>query len=695
MFGVHPIYAQETIPNAENNTLPTVEVRDTSTEQLPTETNDSYRIKKSRSATKLKLTPKETPQTLSVISRTQLNDFRLTNVNSALGSTSGVTVEKVESDRTYYTARGFDITNFQTDGVGVPFIYGNVNGDLDTAIYDRIEIVYGANGLMSTSGFPSATINFVRKRPAADFAASVGINAGSWNQRRVDADVSSPLNQASTVRGRVVAAKEDANSYLDRYARDKTIFYGVVEMDLSSSTQLALGYTQQNNETKSPLWGAIPLVFSDGTPTSYPTSTSTSADWAFWNSRAQSSFAELTNDFANGWSAKAAFTHNVFSNNGALFYVYGMPDSSTGLGLFSYPSRYEMNNRQNIADVSATGQFTLGSRRHDLSFGVNWSESKLTDRSDYGQGIGTALPPLENWDGSYPMPTFDASVDGSNFKDKRHGGYAVVRWNLHDALKLITGLRQIHANNTGVSYGVSRNVSASQATPYAGLIYNFHPMFALYGSYTRIFNPQHEQDIGGDPLSPIQGTSRELGIKGEFFNKALNASLAYFQTDQRNLAELAGNIGPLPYYQGIDAQSKGVQVDLSGEVGAYGHINLGYTQLSIRDQAGIDVRTYVPRRLLRLTTTWRIPQMPKLKVGGNLSWQDDVYAQTSDFKIFQRAYSLLNLMASYDLNKQFNISANINNVFDKKYIASLYWGSFGQGFYGEPRNVNVALNWKF
>src|SRR5690606_32781951 len=111
--------------------------------------------------------------------------------------------------------RGFEVSNFQIDGVGLPFATGDQLGDIDTALFDRVEVLRGANGLMSSTGNPSATVNFVRKRPTAGFQASGGLTLGSWQQRRVDADVAGALNASGSVRGRLVLAAENKDSYLD------------------------------------------------------------------------------------------------------------------------------------------------------------------------------------------------------------------------------------------------------------------------------------------------------------------------------------------------------------------------------------------------------------------------------------------------------------------------------------------------
>lgn len=126
--------------------------------------SQGYLIEENSSATKLDLSLKETPQAISIISTEQLNDFALSNINLALDQATGVSVERIETDRTYYKARGFDITNFQVDGLGLPFTGGGIEGDLDTAIYQQVEVVRGANGLMSGVGNPSATVNMLLYR---------------------------------------------------------------------------------------------------------------------------------------------------------------------------------------------------------------------------------------------------------------------------------------------------------------------------------------------------------------------------------------------------------------------------------------------------------------------------------------------------------------------------------------------------
>lgn len=127
-----------------------------------------YGLRRSRTALGLSLSPRNTPQSVSTVGAEQIRDFGLTDANRLLELAPGIQVERVETDRTYYTARGFDVQNFQFDGIGMPFPNGAQWGELDTALFERVDVLRGANGLLSATGNPSATIDSCASaRPAA------------------------------------------------------------------------------------------------------------------------------------------------------------------------------------------------------------------------------------------------------------------------------------------------------------------------------------------------------------------------------------------------------------------------------------------------------------------------------------------------------------------------------------------------
>ena len=698
-------FAQESEPT----TLEALEVS-ADRSQVSSESTGSYTSGATTTSMKMELGHRETPQAVTVITREQMDDFAQNDINDVLEGTTGVTVESVETDRTYYTSRGFDINNFQYDGVGLPAVYDNVQGELDTAFFDRVEVVRGANGLMSGSGNPSATVNFIRKRPTTDTNASVAVTGGSWEKKRIVGDVSGAVSESGAVRGRVVAGYEDKDSYLDRYSNEKQMFYGVLEADLTDTTLLTLGHSIQTSDTDSPLWGALPLFYTDGTATDFARSTSTASDWSYWDNTQHNSFVELQQELAGGWRATGTVFRLENDSESELFYQFGTPDPQTGEGLMAYPSQYDLNAEQWVVDAYATGPFNLASRTHELVLGATWSRSETVDESRYGQGIGNSLPPLNQWDGNYPRPTFDNGVAGSDWTDRETSTYAAARWTLTDDLTAITGVRLTWLDNKGTSYGAEKTTSYDAVeTPYAGLIYDLNDDHSVYASYTEIFTPQTEIDVNRDRLDPIDGVNYELGLKSEFANDRVNTTVALFQTEQQNVAEASGTFPGTAdsYYRGIDGlQSEGVELELVGEVTDRIQLFAGYTYVNIDDADGNSAKSFVPEHLAQLRGTWKVPGVEGLELGSKVRWQSSISQEQgvatsgpnagATIVTEQESYAVVDLMASYDFARDWNATLNVNNVTDEKYIESLKkFGASAQGFYGAPANASLTLSWVY
>lgn len=672
-----------------------------SVDPLTTEGTGAYSTGGETTATRLPLTLRETPASVSVVTRAKMNDFGLDDANAVLANTTGVNVERIETNRTYYSARGFDVTNFLVDGLGMPFTHGAQWGNLDMVVYDHVEVLRGANGLLSFTGNPSATINFVRKRPTEYFQGIAALTLGSWDTRRLMLDLSGPLSESGNVRGRVIALDQNGDSYLDRYSLHKQVFSGIVEVDLDEATLLSAGFTYQKNRPEGSMWGALPLFYTDGTPTDFDRSTSTATDWAYWNSNDARAFVGLDHRLGNDWTLKLSLNHRRFGNTSDLFFMTGTPDADTGLGLTSYPSHYTGLVRQDVADVSVSGPFTLGGRKHQLVAGLDVARNRNQGLSLYGNDIGTPLPPLDEWRGDYPKPAFDASSDDARFNIHRQSAYLTVRWSLADPLTLITGASLTRMRGRGDSYGVPYRYDATHTTPFAGLVYDFGKHLSAYASYAKIFNPQTQVDVNNHVLDPINGSSLEAGIKGAWYGGQLNAALSVFRVRQNHFAEQAGfnaSTGQF-YYRGSNATSKGYELDVAGRLGDRWQISAGYTHMQIDDETGAAARTYVPRQNFNLAASWRVPGVDGLKLGATWRWQSVIWrdqgvldTQGHEIVTRQGAYGLLGLMASYAFTPSWKATFNIDNVTDEKYINSLYWD---QGFYGAPRHYRLDIRWTF
>lgn len=657
--------------------------------------SDGFSVPAMNTATKFGLSAFETPQSVSVITRTQIDDFGLDSINDVLAATTGINVEAVETDRTYYTARGFDITNFQYDGMGLQVPDGNISGDIDTFAFERVEVVRGPNGLMTGAGNPSATINMVRKRPTDDFRLTTSASAGSYDHRRVEGDVSGRLGER--VRGRFVVANQDNESHLDRYSHEKSLAYAVLDVALTDSTLLTFGYTRQDNKADSPMWGALPLLYSDGTQVSVDDSTSTAADWAGWDSEESQAFVELDHDLGGGWSIKGTYTYINHKEDGELFYAFGTPDRATGLGLYGYGSDYTEDNTMDLFDVYVSGHYPLAGREHEVVLGYSWSKS-VVDNFSYIDDDFPALPDFRTWDGrGIDMNLRDAVRGGADYEDRQKSIYGATRLSLTDNLKLLLGARVSDWDTSGNSYGTSKATQYSGVTtPYAGLVYELTENLALYASYTDIFTQQTEEDINGSRLEPLEGRSYEVGVKTRLFDGGLLLTLAAFDIEQENLAVSAG-FDPLSgdeYFESADGiSSQGFEVELVGQLAPGLDVSMGYTNLDMdaNEQADQNIVRYTPDQTFRLASSYRPALIPDLKLGVSIKWQDET-SRVDGAEVSQDSYEIVDLFANYDLSDNLSLGLNVKNVTDEKYLSSLYWA---QSYYGAPTTATVSLTWRY
>ncbi len=669
-----------------------------------TEGSDDYGVRTQRTATRLPLSQRETPQSVSVVTRAQIDDFQLNDVNALLATVPGVNVLAGETDRFYYSARGFDIQTFQIDGVGLPFSFGIQTGSIDTAMYDRIEVVRGAPGLLSPTGNPSAVINFIRKRPYRELRTSASAQYGSFDNLRLDADVSVPLTADGSVRARAVGAYLDTDSHLDRYGLRRWTGYGIVEADLGANTVISAGYGHQDHKSRGAMWGANPLYYTDGTRIDLDRSANYAPDWSSWGIVDRQIFGDVTHDLGNGWTAKFTALRKATDEDDRLFYVTGNPDRTTGLGIGSYPGAFKGETRNLTLDGYVGGPVSVGGRAHDVMFGVTRGAEKYLQYSSYDNAaIGVSLPLGSFFQGNFPEPTFPTPYTLSlDTHTRRETVYGLVRLNLADPLKLMLGGNATRAQSEGASYGTPTDYNRSKFLPFVGATYDLTANVSAYASFTTIFNPQSQFDVNNQLLDPIEGDNLEAGLKGEWFGGRFNASAAVFQARQKNTAEAAGFDTALgrTLYRGVDAKSQGIEVEIAGQPATGMQVTGGFTVMRVRGENDQPVRTFVPRNTGRLNVTYSPPALPAVKVGTSIQYQGSFYLEPGTVssttgqavRLTQGDVAVVDLLARYELTDHVALSANLRNVTNAKYLTAL---TFDQGQYAAPRTILGTISVRY
>ncbi|WP_076745478.1 TonB-dependent siderophore receptor [Sphingomonas jeddahensis] len=672
-------------------------------------------------ATGLGLTIRETPQSVSIVTSQRILDQNLISVRDVIENGIGVAVNETDDVRNNFYARGFRIQNTQIDGVPTAWALGGDRGETiaDVSIYERVEVVRGATGLLSGVGDPSASINLVRKHAdRAEWGGYLNAAYGSWNTWRVSADVGGAVTADGRLRVRGVGRYEEGNSFTDFYSNKKLVLYGTLDADVTDDTLLRVGFSHQRNEPYGAFWGSLPTFYSDGTIAEWDRSKSTAQPWTTWQTVNQNFFATLSHDFGGGWSLTGNYNRLRNTQFSEILYLFGNVNPTTGLGLSSNPYSAYGESIQDSYDAQLKGRLTIGGRDHELVLG--YLNSVINRRTDSYQPLNE-IPPFGsfrfppagdfiNWnENSYPNPGFaELGTLAEDERIRQIGYYGALRLNVADWLKVIGGGRLATWRQTGTAYNVERRYGDKNVfIPYLGALVDITPNHRLYASYTTIFLPQNAQDRNFEQLDPIRGKAYEIGLKSAFFNEALQTSVALFRIEQDNLAQIDGEqiIRPgtglfQPYRAADGVVSEGFEVEVTGQPLPNWNVNVGYSQFKARDADGIDANTDQPRRLLKAFTTYTVPNvLGGLTFGGGANYRSAAYSvgtvpgSTTPFRFEQDGFVTVNLMARLAVTEQVSLQANVDNLLDETFYSQV--GNFSQYRYGRPRNFTVSANYRF
>lgn len=673
-----------------------------------TEGSDSYTT---RALTIGKMTQsiRETPQSVTVVTRQQMDDQNLVTLDQVLEHTTGITKSQRNFGAHVYTIRGYVIpeTNYLIDGVS-----GNVYNPTgwvptDMAVFDRVEVLRGAGGLIVGAGDPSGVINMVRKRPKAERHFDVTARVGSWNNYRMEVDAGGTLNDAGTVRGRVVAAYQDNKFFYDVAHSKQPLVYGVIDMDLSRDTTLTVGVRHQETNIDGYAIYGLPR-FTNGAALNVPRSTYFTQAWNRHEASTDEVFTELEHRFAGDWKAKLTATYSKTSLYQKLGRMRGAVNPA--VGTTNIEPSYFMNHEVPSygIDANASGSFKAWGRTHQAMFGANWSKSTTWVRTATSPAAGSMSIYNPNpW--LLPEPTQPAWANRSVNRDDRFGIYGSTRWELTDDLHMLLGGRvswfEAQSENLVTSKLTNDYRQKAEFTPYAGLVYDLNKEWSVYTSYADTFEPQSRyQTASGETLKPAIGSNIEAGIKGELYDGRLNITMAVFQAKKKNVAvQDPGTAGLCPgissntcYRTAAFRDSRGFEIEVGGQLARGWQATAGYTRMKNEDENGQSTSWETPKHLFRASTTYRLPgEWQKWSIGGGVIAQSNYYyKEASGVQITQGGYSVWNAFGSYKISDKWTASLNIDNLFDKHYF-SVVGGTMNGGYFGTPRSVMLTMRGSF
>lgn len=661
-------------------------------------------------------TLKEIPQSITVMTRKQMDDQNLVNLKDAVNQTTGIVGLQGVGQGMILSSRGFQIDDWQYDGV--PILRNNYSlgnwATQDLIFFDRLEIMRGASGLLQGTGSPGGAVNLVRKRGQNAPTVTLTGKAGSWDHYGLQLDAGGPLNQVGNIRGRIVVDEDQSNSFVDHAWSKTHSLYGALDVDLSEDTTLGFAVSQSNGESRGNIRG-LPR-YADGRMPDVSRSTYTGARWNRSEIDVTTLYADLEHRFNEDWAFKVGAVHMSEDNQAKNQRVQrggGLLPDGSGVQYADFLTDFQSTKVG--LDMNLTGKFEALSMEQEVMLGGNYSQLETDDR--YARTFNNTSDSIFDIDNDRPDISYDSLIAAggqgtlSKYDIRQKGVYGTWRVKPVDDLTLVLGSRvswydYSYKSKTENSAGITGNAPSTGTetgvvTPYAGIIYDLSREWAVYASYTDVFQPQTNRDANGSVLKPIVGTNYEVGLKGELMDGRVNTSLAIFRYDHENRAINDGGSGCGGSGCSVASgkvRSQGIDAEISGEVIDNLQLFAGYTYNTTKyledpDNEGSIFSTWTPKHMLRVWGNYQFTG-DWSRVSTGLGFTTQSHTMVYDYDREVPGYTVWNARVGYQLTPEIALAVNANNLFDKTYITSAYNQLNGNNNFGDPRNLMFSVTYK-
>ena len=711
----------------------------------------SYKNTNSFIGTKTASALKEVPQSVGYVTKELILDQGATTVNEVVKNISGVNQNSSYND---FSIRGFRATGNRNSGNLLNGMRAQTSlwKQSSLANIERVEVIKGPASALFGNAAPGGVINRVTKKPLFENKNSITVGVGSWNTLKTYGDFTGPLNPKKTLLYRLNLGYEKTDSFRDLQGSESIIAAPSFSYIPNEKTHINVDFVYQNFNGKIDRGQSVPA---DGNVYSTPISRSLSAANDFLKENTLNTTIALTHKFSDHISLNAIYLNSSYSEdmlehtqanlyykqigNGANAFRYADPNKV--MMTANQRKRYFANNSFN---TYFNFNFNTGILKHKLLVGYDYfiSEQKAGSSSISAQGylskdktkvVNTYTTTANVLAGSVQTPTtnipvFDLydPIAGNAYKDiskyiwkqntlnpyeeYSHGVYVQEQIDI-SIVKLLIGLRQewfTETLNKETTKEISRQTSAF--IPRVGLVVEASENINLYSTWVKGFQPQganiqSDPDRYGGPFDYMKSELYEVGLKTEWFNKRLSATLAVFKITQENSLEQSPKAGKADWRLPVDEESNGFELDVAGQILPNFSVvaNYAYTDariVKLKEEGAIKdlnvQRPSTPRHAANLWTKYIFENGSLKGLGAGIGVS---YASERLGQVGRRAtaasypdYTLLTAVLYYKV-KDVQLQLNVNNVLNRTYWISGYDNL--RNFPGTPRNINASVTYRF
>ncbi|BAZ18236.1 TonB-dependent siderophore receptor (plasmid) [Calothrix sp. NIES-4071] len=535
-------------------------------ELLVTGQQDGYTVPDATTATRTDAPLRDIPQSIQVIPRQVIEDRNVTRLSELADNVSGVQPERGYGGLSSlgFRVRGF-ITNFETLRNGFPD-YGYFS-PRDVANIERLEILkgpaavlYGGSPTQYAGG--SGVVNTTTKKPLEQPFYQANFTYGSYNFLRPTLDITGPLNDDKSLLYRLNVAYEKADSFRDFVESESFFISPVLEYRINKDTKLTFefehqkyNYTFDNGFPIEPEILNLPRNRFLGEP-----------NFADGDVTLNSLTYNIEHKFGNNWKFRQGF--NILKanlNNAKQASAVSLRDDRRTLDRLFYASDEEHENLTLQNEIS--GKFATGSIRHNVLFGVDLARNLFNYL--FAPDLELPINILNPQYGETPTPVEGASPFGRRVVSENIGLFAQNLIELQPNIKLLLGGRldfNDYTNEDRVSGDIVNEQSNTRFSPRVGIVYQPSDTTSLYFNWTNGFSPQFQaRSITNAQFEPQKTEQFEVGVKQNFLNNKLLATLAFFQVTKQNV--LTPDLVDSRFsIQTGEQRSRGIELDVAGEV---------------------------------------------------------------------------------------------------------------------------------
>jgi catecholate siderophore receptor len=677
IFSTAPAFATEA------QVLPPVNVQATA--------DTGYVQQSTSSATKTDTLLRDTPQSITVITRELINDQAMTSMADAIRYMPGIVSSQGEGNRDAAIFRGSSSTgDFYVDGVRDDVMYYR-----DFYNIERVEALKGPNAMIFGRGGSGGVINRVTKQARFQPVREAVFSYGSDSHKRGAVDIGDAVGGELALR--VNAMLEKSDSYRNGMHLERKGINPSASLHAGRHTQVSLAYEHFQDER----------VGDRGVPSFNGRPFETDVSTFFGNAalspnavRLNALTALLEHDFGNGLRLRNRTRFADYDKYYQNVFAGGAVSAATGrLAVGAYRDETQRENRFNQTDL----QYALatGALRHTLALGLEFGRQETNGMRRNGV-FPSASPTMPAANPVYTGGVSFATVGSHNLSIANvASAYLQDQLEISPQWQAVLGVRydRFSVDHTNRLTGGRIEVTDKPVSPRAGLIYKPLQSMSVYTSYSRAYAPRSGDQltslsVTNKTFDPEQFSNYEVGMKWDVA-PGLAATLAVYRLERSNVIVPGPVAGTSVLVDG--QRSKGVELGLSGQLTRAWSVAGGYAYQDARltaDQsttvkAGARV-AQVPRHTLSLWNRFDVSAELGAAVG--VVYRDSIYTSTANTVVVP-SYTRVDGALYYNIGNDYRLQLNVENLFDKRYYASAHGDN--NIMPGAPRSYKLTVNAKF